>query len=383
MKDSITVHAFTHVDRHQVVSRSYLDTDDDEAVLFSQGRATVHAVCEATGWQTPRTSVSQECFLKNAFTYLFPPPLISNVTTLGSTPMKEWNTRPSGSETFSIAELHPFENTLVFFPRTGLSVGIPAVLEDHNRHGSICPSQPLSKCMKVEVDMGPLDELIHLPHYIPAPFMSSQHALPRALLDTHYPLTPIPPQTTSSINALFSSTYSRVAWLIPVRGVPPWDGVSRASIAFGHLPVPWPVYLSSGDITWTHDSLRQFWFFLISCSKSCSETHSSVTGPLSLSFHTTQAVLARSQRGIASPTASGYIPANRETGMTPPDPSPAPSAASASGTRLKDIDYIKWAYEGKGNELSEDSRTRRKGFRVLEFAKLALVNERGEGILVS
>jgi hypothetical protein len=83
--------------------------------------------------------------------------------------------------------------------------------------------------------------------------------------------------------------------------------------------------------------------------------------------------------------------------MTTSDPSP-PSLvpiASASRSRLANIDYVKvycdapqamlvrqalgqWAYK-------EDSRAEgpMEGIRILEFAKLVLVDERGEGVLVS
>ncbi|KAI0252849.1 hypothetical protein BJV78DRAFT_1199395 [Lactifluus subvellereus] len=398
----VTVHTLSHITQRQVQPSDF-DTDTEDATLLSRGRAIARVACRATGWQTPGTTSRgshwQEGFLRNAFTYLHPPPLV--LTTAGPTvdELKEWNTHPSESETYSTADLQPFESVPFCSPHPRPNVRNVAVpVEDRNRRWSVGSSQPPTKRMKVEVDTGPLDELIPLPHYVPAPLKPLQPALLHASLasDTYSSFAPIPPQTTSSIGALLSSTYSRVAWLIPVRGLPPWEGVSRASVALpvGHPSVPGPGRSSSCDIVWTHSSLRQFWTFL----KSCSEMPSgSVTGPLSLSFHTAPRLAPTgSQQRAMSPAASAYLPANRETEMTPSDPSPPPIRIAK--TRLTDIDYIKvycdapramlvrqalsrWAYEEGG--YSEGPRAPAEAIRVLEFSKLALVNERGEGVLVS
>ncbi|KAF8270012.1 hypothetical protein EI94DRAFT_1723629 [Lactarius quietus] len=247
--------------------------------------------------------------------------------------------------------------------------------------------------MKVNVDVGPLDELIPLPHYIPAP-LDARTTLPRSSPDIHPTFVPIPPQTTTSVEGLLSSIYARVAWLIPVRGAPPWNDVSRASVALGKLSRLDPGYLSASDIVWTHSTLRQFWTFLCSCS----ETLDSVTGPLSLSFYTTPRLASmRSQQGTTSPAAPSCHLVNNESEMTPPDPDPLMPIVNTSKPELTDMDYVKvycdapramsvrstlaqWTYEG--DRCVEDARNV-EGIRLLEFAKLVLVNETGEGVLVS
>ena len=222
---------------------------------------------------------------------------------------------------------------------------------------------------------------------------------------------PVPPQTAPSIEALFSSTYARVAWLIPVRGLPPWDGVSGAYVTLGghraiRVSVPGPaegqssptsISGSSGDsdsdIVWTHASLRQFWEFL----RSCSETPGSVTGPLSLSFWAApQSEHPDSPRGTVS---SANLPANIETKMTPSNSSPPVPISPTLKSRLAEIDYVKvycdasramlvrqtlgqWAYKEDVSADGEDLRVA-AAIRILEYAKLILVNERGEGVLVS
>ncbi|KAH9968086.1 hypothetical protein BC827DRAFT_1170202 [Russula dissimulans] len=274
-----------------------------------------------------------------------------------------------------------------------------------------------------ELDMRPLGELIPLPHYVPAPLKSSHLAsvpasAANALLDARSSsFVPVPPQTASSIEVLFSSTYARVAWLIPVRGLPPWDGVSGAYVALGdrssmRMPVPGPAksQLSSSstggsgypnsDIVWTHASLRQFWSFL----RSCSETPGAVTGPLSLSFWAPpRSEHPESQRGTVSSAAAvlADLPANanRETEMTPSNLSLPVPISPALKSRLADIDYVKvycdapramlvrealgqWVYKGDVPANVEDLRAA-AATRILEYAKLVLVNERGEGVLVS
>jgi hypothetical protein len=222
------------------------------------------------------------------------------------------------------------------------------------------------------------------PHYIPAPFDAGT-ALSRSPPDVHPTFVPILPQTMSSVEDLLSSTYARVAWLIPVRGAPPWIDVSRASISLEN-----PSGLPASDIVWTHRTLRQFWTFLCSCS----ETPGSVTGPLSLSFHTAlRPASTRSQQGSISPGASSCDFANKETEMTPSDPEPLLTALTPGPT---DMDYVKvycdapramsvrrilaqWTCEGNG--CAEDATV--EGIRFLEFAKLVLVNETGEGVLIS
>ncbi len=126
----------------------------------------------------------------------------------------------------------------------------------------------------------------------------------------------------------------------------------------------------------------------------------SVTGPLSLSFCATS---LRSnpvglQRGFEPSSTSAYLPANRETEIMPSDPSSTLPIASASKSRLADIDYVKvycdgpramlvrrtlgeWVYKEDGH--AGDPRDPVEAIRILDFAKLVLVDERGEGVLIS
>ncbi|KAI9513476.1 hypothetical protein F5148DRAFT_1155943, partial [Russula earlei] len=251
---SMTIHALSSAARYQTAA-------------ICRGRAIniVQAGCGPTGWQTPGArGSSQECVLKNAYMYFPAPPQVPVATALASdlnSTIEEWDTRPSESEKFSTAELALFESTLScsLLPSHSPPSGepqttAPNVNEDHNRTWPdvSSPSRPPAK--RIKLDMGPLGELIPAPHYVPAPLKSSPPSLPLVPLDGRLPLLPVPPQTASSVEALLSSTYSRVAWLIPVRGSPPWEGVSGASVALDGQPSA-----SGGDY--------RFWTSLRSCSE--------------------------------------------------------------------------------------------------------------------
>lgn len=131
------------------------------------------------------------------------------------------------------------------------------------------------------------------------------------------------------------------------------------------------------------------------------ESPGSVTGPLSLSFRASpRSDPTGSQRASETSTASVYLPAHRETEGTLSDPSSPLPIPSASKSRLADIDYVKvycdapramllrrmlreWAYEEGGHAGDSTRRDPMEVVRILEFARLALVDERGEGVLVS
>lgn len=84
--------------------------------------------------------------------------------------------------------------------------------------------------------------------------------------------------------------------------------------------------------------------------------------------------------------------------MTPSEPSSPVPIISASTGRLTDIDYMKvycdapramgvrrtlgqWEFREDGP--IEDPRVCANAIRILEFAKLVLVDEKGEGVLIS
>jgi hypothetical protein len=183
-KDAITVHAMfptAHYQTHPSQTASHIH-DADTVVLLARARTIAHAGCWMAGWRTgyaisdckyseSRASRARftGCtslflgFLRNAFTYVFSPPLASTTADVPSSAVKEWNTRPSESEIFSTTNLQPFESTLVSPPPSKPLIVHPAVpAQDRNQDWLDDPLQPPKKRMKV--DVGPLDELIPLVH---------------------------------------------------------------------------------------------------------------------------------------------------------------------------------------------------------------------------
>ena len=184
-KDSITVHTLSPVVEGQVQpSETDFDVAKEDATLLSRGWAVARAGCETIGWHTPNARELQDCghrspvfsvldslnlgsgLFKNAYTYLPAPPLVPTAAALMSSIAKEWGTRSSESETFCTADLNPFESAL-FHLRSYSPVGGDATVPRGGRDrrwslGSSSPSRPPTKRARVEVDTGPLDELIPL-----------------------------------------------------------------------------------------------------------------------------------------------------------------------------------------------------------------------------
>ncbi|KAI0738120.1 hypothetical protein BC629DRAFT_353044 [Irpex lacteus] len=108
--------------------------------------------------------------------------------------------------------------------------------------------------------------------------------------------------TPESIAKLFKDPYARCAWIVPVRGTPPFPGCTAASVLDTSSSSPThPTSSGSntrkvsdlpsgptsnvahqdapGAITWTGDALRAFWKFLFDVREA------GQMGPVALSFH--------------------------------------------------------------------------------------------------
>ena len=189
-KDAITVHAMFPIAHHQTQTTSRIHAD---TVLLARGRAIARAGCEMAGWRIHDTISARTCesseslqllvldhsitgctflslgYLRNAFIYSFPPPLASTTADVPSIAVKEWNTRPSESEIFHTIGLRPFESTLFNPPPSQPLIGPPVLpVQDQNQEDS---PQPPKKRLKINLDEGPIDELIppvqvHLAHIL-------------------------------------------------------------------------------------------------------------------------------------------------------------------------------------------------------------------------
>ena len=96
---------------------------------------------------------------------------------------------------------------------------------------------------------------------------------PQILLDSPY--------TNQTLPAYLSDPHARCAWIIPIRGKPPFPGCTSASVLdadvdFDKLslsgnddkerspPSSTDRQLRAGSVTWTPDALRSFWALLLS-----------------------------------------------------------------------------------------------------------------------
>lgn len=167
------------------------------------------------------------------------------------------------------------------------------------------------------------------------------------------------------------SAFARTAWIVPVRGILPWALCTQAVVlddseeitAFGK---------EGALIQWTNASLIKFWDFL----KDAREAGN--LGQVGVSFH----VATARERESLMPTDA----INEQSGN---------SALGVSGLQvwsrpLSSVDYIK-IYHKASNAMSLRNILDAWGqicphgrkIRVLKGSRLALVDERCRGILVS
>jgi hypothetical protein len=181
---------------------------------------------------------------------------------------------------------------------------------------------------------------------------------------------PINPYSQATVREYLRMPFARSAWIVPVRGVLPWQGCSSA-ITLASSPSENPSFLvppqpeaENREIIWTHASLIDFWGFLLAVREA------NTLGPLALSFH---ASVSNNPRPLL----------------------------------LLEVDHIKiyhdavcamlirsvldaWAYptaqvnrDRNADNAAPDNRTRTNKVRVLKGTKLVLLDERSNGVLVS
>lgn len=195
--------------------------------------------------------------------------------------------------------------------------------------------------------------------------------------------------------------YARCAWVIPVRGNPPWPGCTAASVldpeyepSFGPRGPSGtsPDDALSGQIVWTQSALREFWDFLLKLREG------GILGPIALSFHA-----APTPRQESVPVTSG-TPAIA-AGHAVETPSLVSEHASSSSTgshaapaapllgtdhlkvyhgaryamRLRHVLYA-WTFEARPPEKAEGVSAVAR-VRVLKGARLALLDERAKAML--
>ncbi|KAH9929042.1 uncharacterized protein BXZ73DRAFT_48285 [Epithele typhae] len=213
-----------------------------------------------------------------------------------------------------------------------------------------------------------------------------------------YPYSPIPPHTLEGCIESIASPYSRVGWIVPVRGQLPWDDATNANILDDTMEEPKSLSLTPQDpsevlpvpvqphnsntVLWTRAALVAFWSFLRSLSDAGN------FGPISLSFHTASAASSTNSTVEYSCFGSHKV----QTASSASAPAPENRSTLLANTRVAflAIDHFKmyhnrqysqsirtalhsWSYRGRNGDQK---------IRVLKGAKLVLVDENSKGVLL-
>lgn len=220
--------------------------------------------------------------------------------------------------------------------------------------------------------------------------------------------SPVPPYTQDKVDEVLLDSYARCAWVIPVRGCPPWPGCTAASVldpshASDEATSPSigpraPSTAStddalSGQIIWTQNALFQFWDFLLKLQEG------GALGPTTLSFHAAPTVRQESVPGTSATPAivAGHAVetpplVSGQTGSFSPRSyvaRPAPLLATDHvkvyhgaryAMRLRHILYA-WTFEARQPGNAEGVAGVAGKVRVLKGARLVLLDERAKGML--
>ena len=204
----------------------------------------------------------------------------------------------------------------------------------------------------------------------PSPFLSFEASHPFMSFIRREPVF-VSPYTEISL-----SDDARVAWLVPVRGILPWDDCSSA-VVLDDLDDLFSPAERDIRVTWTRESLLQFWNFLIDLRKS------GTLGALGISFH-----ISRSSLSVR------HTPPNHRAVVFPTPVQPSHPTAAPDGSRptIKAVDYIKIYHDNRRRLhlrriLDEWAYTTPAGCDrservVLANSRLALLNDISEAILI-
>ncbi|KAG6828196.1 hypothetical protein H0H92_008815 [Tricholoma furcatifolium] len=185
--------------------------------------------------------------------------------------------------------------------------------------------------------------------------------------------------------------YARYAWLIPVRGNFYWEKCTGAVVLDSSCGYNAGLDLQETiekHIVWTHASLQSFWAFLLEIKET------GAAGGIGLSFHVTRgpSIMSQSVQTLPKNLSPQTLPyTNIDVASNSQS---IHSAASPRGV-LSSVDHIKIYHEGSMSmhlrnilhmwsfSFPGGSEQLPKKKRILKGSKLALVDERSTGILLS
>lgn len=240
------------------------------------------------------------------------------------------------------------------------------------------------------------------PHFFPPLAQGTSFLIQERILPFNKTTpTPIPPHTLTSVRQHLNTSYARGAWIIPIRGLPPWQGSTPGVVVKENaLPAPsfHPSSLYTGDktrypeITWTRTSLVAFWTFLLHTRQA------RTLGHVSLSFN--PAPVATPPPIAAIDTSFGYELSQDVIQPATYPPSQQSQGPYWGGKSLLTMDHFKiycdvefamyirsaldaWFVEWN-QATSERSRVNRKArVRPLEGARIVFVDESSRGLFIS
>ncbi len=204
---------------------------------------------------------------------------------------------------------------------------------------------------------------------------------------------PIPPHTHATVEEQVADEFSRLAWVIPVRGYLPWEGATPASVLADppddvaldpQVLKPEAPYQNpdSPSIVWTRDALRAFWQFLQKLRDADN------LGPLGLAFYH----LPASHTGSSMDPASWHHGSHKQDStswpVSPLQDNGCSEALEAPRSTLCQMDYIKVYHDARYTKFLRKVLNawayRRPGVKVrmLKGATLALLDECEKGLLL-
>ncbi|OSD00460.1 hypothetical protein PYCCODRAFT_1469353 [Trametes coccinea BRFM310] len=257
------------------------------------------------------------------------------------------------------------------------------------RENSYVGDSPSAKHPRLE--RRSLFRVLPQPHFRPSPTTLRKPWLSLVQVDGFKaPFAPIPPHTADTVEEYLSDIFTRVAWIIPVRGCLGWHTATPAFVIVGdptsESPRSEDLSFEGEDgkrgcssIKWTEQSLLEFWDFLQGLRDAGN------FGALALAFNVAHAL---SVAPFLSPS-SHREPPNRLPPVADAHASCTPTTEqSERGSMVGQCDYIKIYHDTRYTHglrtLLQAWFYRTDGTKTqpLKDAKLVLVDARGKGLLV-
>ncbi|KAI0327527.1 hypothetical protein GY45DRAFT_1110245 [Cubamyces sp. BRFM 1775] len=319
---------------------------------------------------------------------------------------QDWASKINTNEgdTWSLKDLDEFDHSqlhkrLLRAEEPRSTSGSPALIAgDHSVNKtskcSLCPEEGPSRKRKspaeshehtppkrARFEEGSLRPLLPLPHFCPSPTMFDNPWPPLGQADVFkMPAIPIPPHGNTAVEEIIRDPFRRLAWVVPVRGRPPWGATPAAVLSGSPADSSPQAPCDDPTLVWTTDALRDFWSFL----KDLKDAGN--LGPLSVAFHGATAI-----DSVSSIGQSHFGSHGQESGPQFSVRSPASHPGTDSEhlpPSLHHCDHFKvyhdarytrvlrnvlraWSYQKAGMKI-----------RLLKGAKLVLLENRGKGVLL-